>query len=274
MGDTTVSVLKNVQYLATPIGMLVLIALLVLISKLLGWRKISNSLIAVLILVFWVFATPISALWIENQFIHSLYPDGFETSGDNPYDAIVVAGWQKAFTPNDPLIDQFWSERLWVAAQEHQKSEKPIIIISSEFPVLETPEPGEKTFAVNKLEQWGVAPEKIVNAQPGRTTYEAMTYAQNELLRLDAKNVLLVGYAYRVARKKQTLEALFREGEHSARRTVYLRTTEQELIYNKLDYTRIDMWLPNEKTFARSSFITHEIAGHIAYRLGGWIAGN
>ena len=251
--------------------MMALIALLVSISKLLGWRKICNSLIAALIFVFWVFATPISARWIENQFIHSLYPDGFETSTGKSYDAIIVAGWQKAFPPNDPGIDRFWSERLWVAAQEHQKFKKPIVIISSEFPVQEAPKPGEKTFAVNKLEQWGVASEKIVNAQPGRTTHEAMMYAQNELLRLDAKTVLIVGYAYRLARKKQSLEALFRESEPPVRRTVYLRTTEQERIYNELDYTRIDMWLPNENAFARSAFITHEIAAHTIYRLVGWI---
>ena len=260
--------------MGTPIGMMVLIALLVLISKLLGWRKIRNSLIVALIFVFWVFATPISALWVENQFIRSIYPDGFETAKDKPHDAIIVAGWQKAFTPNDPAMDRFWSERLWVAAQEHQKSEKPIIIISSEFPAPEAPKSGEKTFAVNRLEQWGVAPEKIVNAQPGRTTYEAIMYAQNELLRLDAKNVLLVGYAYRLARKKQTLEELFRESEPSVRRAVYIRTTEQELVYYELDYTRIGMWLPNEKTIARSAFILHEITAHIFYRLGGWIASN
>ncbi len=273
MGNSSVSIIKSFHYIATPAGMMVLCLLLYALFRLLGWRRLGHNMIALCIAVFLVFATPISARWIEHQFMNYMYPDGLGVGNKQDHDAIIVAGWQQAFLPDNPEMDRFWSDRLWVASRVHQVSGKPIVIISSQFPMPGAPDLGEQPYAVNKLTQWGVAQESIVNAKPGRTTYEAMLHGKNELVRLQAKEVLLVGYALRTARKKQTLESLLNQGQPTGTYKVHLQTTESERNFRLLDPGYLAVWLPNENTLKRSAEIIHEIAGHLGYRLSGLIKG-
>ena len=258
------------HYLVTPAGAMFAILILIIGCKLFARRYLSKVLLFLLIFIFWFFATPITAQWLENRFISMMYPNNLDAFGPEDYDALVVAGWQKAFTLNDFEMDRFWSQRLWSASQEHFKSGKPIIVTSSQYPIPNKPKLGERPYAVNKLAQWGVPEHKIINAEPGRNTYEAMENAYRELSRLNLGDVLLVAYRTRSIRKKQALEQIIKQ--HSAvPQKVFVKFAEEGLdkvVYNP---SHLASWLPNEKTFERSSKITHEIFGQLAYRLGGWI---
>lgn len=274
MESILIQLIKSSHWIGSPIGLLTVALFVALFCHLRSFHTFKKLTIAIGLTIFYLCSIPLSTYWIEAG-SHLLFSTkklnqqvNVNTFSDQHYDAILVAGWQKAYSPSDPLRHQYWSWRLWSAAKQYHKQNSPIVVVSSQYPLPDLPKASEDSYATIKLIELGVKREDIVTAQLGRATIEAIKNGYLELEKLNASSILLVGYRYRLNRKWQSLASLY-SGKSVNIYLLNAGTNEDQSRPPAI--TQISSWLPNEKDLARSSALLHEVFGQIAYRFIGWI---
>lgn len=264
------SLYKLAHYLLTPSGAILCLTVIAILCCCKSKRFAFASLLLANVL-FIICATPIFskvlqigylAYFQDSQFVVNIReePDRLKK-----HEAIVVAGWQKAFKADQLERKKFWSERLWLAFQWYQQHPAPIFIVSSQYPIPKSPDANEWPWAVLKLQEWGVASEHINNLSPQPSTRLAMQIAADEILSEQVKKVVLVAYQHRGARKFNELRAWL--NRHPSASAVELYLSEVVHDHSEVSFTSLDAWVPDPKVFLNSTYILHEIFASIGYSL-------
>lgn len=268
MSHFSVALLKSFHYLMTPLGLAMSLWVLALLTYgFTRFTRLSKMLAICPILLLWFLATPYTANWLFNTYIAAHPIPYCQSTTACQYDVIIVAGWMKAYHPDDPKVNMFWSERLWQASQIQEENTQ-IIIVSSQYPTPFSPQKEQQTYARIQLEKWGVASDQIIITAPGRTTREAMLLAHTQLQQLQASSALLIDYSLRLPRKFKSLKKIVQKEKTNIKLLAHatlLRTS------GPAQNTQLKDWLPNEKTLLQSRVVIHEIAGLIGYTLNRWV---
>lgn len=268
MSSGTVHFIKAFHYLTTPIGICFLLLILSQILSFCNKKKLTKITLLFALFFLWFCATPLTSNWLFKQY--NAFNQISEQCADASceYDTIIVAGYMEPYAMNDPKINQFWSERLWLASKFAKKN-TPIIVISSQYPKPPLPREGEFSYAKHKLLSWGITESKIFITKPARTTRESMLNAYQELIKQNAQKVLIVGYHLRLTRKLLSIQKIEEKEHHGFK---FIPTfANHDIIEKRLSPLVLTNWLPTENCLLTSKHVLHEFAALIAYRMYNWI---
>ncbi len=259
----TVVLIKFVSLLLYPLGLVLLLAVLGLLSFLVGRARLARGAWFMGFLVLWLFATPQFAIYLASS-LEGQFPPKPVTS-ITPHDAIAVMGGGLRL-PSEPVNRvQFTNatDRYWLAAQLYAAGKAPLVVLLGGNVFTQPGIAAESEYARALLVEWGVPDSAIVIDSRSRTSeqnaeqLQVLLNSETKLasaLNNERPDVLLVTSALHLPRS-----------DYLVRRALSASTivtpVAADILIRAERMPSFKYWLPDAGALHLSTLAMHEIYG-------------
>ncbi|MFV1959458.1 MAG: YdcF family protein [Planctomycetota bacterium] len=252
--------LQVLTRLAVPPGSLLLLALIGLVFRLLGWKKSALLCVAVAFAGLWALSTPKVADALARGLESQVEARPVEQAAE--VDAIVVlgGGLAPALQPRlGPDLNEA-ADRILHAARLYRAGKAPLVVATGGYAPWTGGAPPEGEGMADLLVEWGVPRESILVETGSRDTHENVVRVAKLLDEHHARRILLVTSAL-----------------HMPRALAVFKRTGLVVIPSPTDFQAVEGgqetildWVPRAHALDVSARALHEHIGRLWYDLRGW----
>ena len=251
---------KVVAQALLPLNVAIEAALLAVLLRRLGWRRMGNACFAAGLAVLWCASTPVLADALVRG-LERRHP-AFAVDKTPSADAIVVLGGAvgPARPPRVAADLSEGADRVLHAARLFRAKKAPLVVVTGGAGPAGGEDAPESRDMADLLVEWGVPRGAIVEESSALDTHENAVETKRLLDARGLKQVLLVTSALHMPRALATFRAA----------GVDAIACPTDFLSVDADHRTLLDWLPDAEALAHSTAAAHEWIGRLWYAVRGW----
>lgn len=246
----SVSIVKFISLFVYPVGLITLCFFIAMLSRIIGFRKLSAFSLFLCLAVFFVASSPLISIRLVAS-LERQFPQ-LEISQVPNADTILVLGGGLKLPIEPRQYSQLTSgsDRYWLAATLYKNNKAPELVLSGGNVFEQTGMRAESYYAKTLLQAWGVPEPAIRIEDASRTTAQNAVLSKSKLDGQD-KVILLVTSAWHMPR------ALREFADYEAN----IVPVSADVIVDKAQSPSFYRWVPSSSAITRTTIALHEYYG-------------